>query len=267
MNEVKSFLSDGNIDFKLLFPEFTNSRLERELRKCFNQIGGNFTISGKRIENNFFSVKKGVICFKIKDPSILLNDLNKNKFIPITVRDYALLHQTHNKKTDVNNGLHFLTRKVVMDEVYDFSVVYFKKDYFKKIEGQERLIIIENKKIFDMVNLKSFFKYFPVVIEDNDLVLYGAGDFINSKTINRDFFSQFKDILYFGDYDDEGIDIFNLFSKYSSNSEFIVPLENEAKKVFEDMKAVGNKDGKLKIDSPIRKLLGYDFEIQQECFF
>jgi len=267
-NKIKEFLIEENVDFKILFPEITNSQLEKELKKYFNQIGGNFKISGKKVENSFFVVKKGILEFKIRDKSKILDDLSRERFVPNTVRDFALLHDTHNNKTDVNNGIHLLTRKVVMRNKYEFGAIYFKDEYYKIFEKKERLIIIENKKIFDMLDLRSFFKYFKVNnIEDDDLVIFGAGDLINSKKINQRFFKQFENILYFGDYDDEGYDIFKLLSRDHSNMKFIIPIEEEAKKVFSDMKRVGNKEGLLKKGSIIRELLGYNYEIQQECFY
>ena len=269
--KIKDFLISGETDFNSLFPEFTNSKIERELKKYFNQIGGNFTIPGKRVENNYFKLNKGIISYKLREDkiSLLLNELGKEEpFLPVTIRDYALLHDTHNPKTDIDNGIHFLTREIVMSGEYSFGSVFFKKDFYTKIKDKKRLIIIENKKIFNYPNLKDYFNNFIIdEINDYDLVIYANGNTINDSRITISFLEQFDEILSFFDYDDEGYSVlFKRLSKKDSRIKFVLPKKESVMKTLSDMKKVGNTDGFLKENSEIRGLIDSDYEIQQEAF-
>jgi len=267
LKKIKSFLINGETDFKIIFPDLTNSQLERELKKYFNQIDGSFKISSKKVENDYFKVKNGVISFKIKNIDLLFSELKEEKFVPKSIRDFALIHETHNNKTNIDNGSWFLTREVVMKDTYSYEAVFFKDDFYSKKENIKHLIILENQKIFQIINLKEYFSSFLVDgIEDKDLVIFGSGNKINTAKKNIDFFKQFDKILYFGDYDDEGYFIYKRLESLLENIEFILPKKEVVESIQKEMINVSNIQEILSKKSPIKKLLNCKFSMQQEAF-
>lgn len=161
----------------------------------------------------------------------------RDVFIPETFKDFALVHQTHNK-SDLNktDSSIFYKRDIFLDfKEENLKIIFANKTSSKNLKHSKILFIVENYKIFELKNPLPYFNSFDLGIDISEYknidFMYGAGNKINTPKLGFKFFSTYEDILYFGDYDDEGYKIYKKLSSNNDNIRFILPNHNIIKDI------------------------------------
>lgn len=234
-------------------------------------------------KNNFFELKNDKLNFIGINFDFILDEINKilsfNKFIPKCHKDFALIHDTHNG-SELNQSQ--TTVLLYRTSLYEFNNKTFKSILLKNKKDNnfdnknKSLIIIENYKIFELENLKEYFKNFNIEIKDYIQydTIYGSGNKINSSK-NINLLNSYKEIFYFGDYDDEGYAIFKILERnLNIKCEFIFPkkeiidfIQSEMQKEEIIIRRKNDKDYLIKDKELLLKFSSYKlFEMQQEVF-
>lgn len=289
LNEIKISLS--NEDKDILYINNSISSIRRDyILKTFNDI---YNLTNNKIfkleknskilyKNNYFELKNDNLKFIGIRSDFIINEidsiLNFKEFIPNCSKDFALIHDTHNN-SEFNQSE--TTILLLRTSLIDFNENTLKTFILNKYDNRlynnknKKLIIIENYKIFELNNLKEYFKNFDIEIKYNVEynVIYGSGNKINSfKNIN--LLNSFEEILYFGDYDNEGYNIYkNLKNKLNINVSYILPkkeiileIQNLMNQENIFLKRKKDKDYLIKNDLLELFELNKMFEMQQEVF-
>lgn len=289
LNEIKISLS--NEDKDILYINNSISSIRRDyILKTFNDI---YNLTNNKIfkleknskilyKNNYFELKNDNLKFIGIRSDFIINEidsiLNFKEFIPNCSKDFALIHDTHNN-SEFNQSE--TTILLLRTSLIDFNENTLKTFILNKYDDRlynnknKKLIIIENYKIFELNNLKEYFKNFDIEIKYNVEynVIYGSGNKINSfKNIN--LLNSFEEILYFGDYDNEGYNIYkNLKNKLNINVSYILPkkeiileIQNLMNQENIFLKRKKDKDYLIKNDLLELFELNKMFEMQQEVF-
>ncbi len=291
LNQIKISLS--NKDKDIIYINDSISSIRRDyILKTFNEI---FKLTNNKIfklekksnilyKNRFFELKNDNLKFIGVNFDFIINEINQilkfEEFIPTSPKEFALIHDTHNG-SDLNTSE--TTILLLRTSLYEFNNNTFKSILLKNKDNNcfnnknKLLIIIENYKIFELENLNKYFKSFDIEIKDDVeyYVIYGSGNKINSSK-NINLLNSFEEILYFGDYDNEGYDIYkNLKNKLNINVLYILPKKEIILEIQNLMsqesislkrKFDKNKDNLIKNDLLELFELNKMFEMQQEVF-
>lgn len=289
LNEIKISLSNEEKD--ILYINNSTPSIKRDyVLKTFNDI---YNLTNNKIfklekiskilyKNNYFELKNDNLKFIGIRSDFIINEIdsisNFKEFTPRCSKDFALIHDTHNN-SELNQSE--TTILLLRTSLIEFNENTLKTFILNKYDNRlynnknKNLIIIENYKIFELNNLKEYFENFDIEIKDyiEYNVIYGAGNKINSfKNIN--LLNSFEEILYFGDYDNEGYDIYkNLKNKLSINISYILPkkeiiLEIQNLMNQENISLKRKKDKDYLIKNDLLELFGLNkmYEMQQEVF-
>lgn len=291
LNQIKISLS--NKDKDILYINDSISSIRRDyILKTFNEI---FKLTNNKIfqlekksnilyKSRFFELKNDNLKFIGVNFDFIINEINQilkfEEFIPTSPKEFALIHDTHNG-SDLNTSE--TTILLLRTSLYEFNNNTFKSILLKNKDNNcfnnknKSLIIIENYKIFELENLNEYFKSFDIEIKDDVeyYVIYGSGNKINSSK-NINLLNSFEEILYFGDYDNEGYDIYkNLKNKLNINVLYILPKKEIILEIQNLMsqesislkrKFDKNKDNLIRNDLLELFELNKMFEMQQEVF-
>jgi len=254
--------------FKNLFINFKTKMFELEKHR------------NNMYSNAFFKLDKDKLTFIGKEKKVVINKieelLKSEIFIPNKPSDFALIHDTHSDNKANNTQTSVLVLKEDISQVYNGkinAVMLSLKDTFDK--KNKKLIIVENYKIFEIQNLFKYLEQFQVELIDNDKydLIYGSGNKItSSKNIN--FINSYEEVIYLGDLDDEGYDIYlSLKNKIKIKSIFLLPKKDVIYKIQKKMSEQkifnARKTEKVYIkNKDLLNLIEYDkaYEMQQEVF-
>lgn len=266
--------------------ELTNTKKYNYLKKLFEQTykitnSSYFELclkgDKKTLDNDYFKITKfGELVYKTDNIDICnflnktISELEKITDIKKTnpVRSLGLSEKTHSISADSSVVMSRDIDKGFKNEA--FNTIFISKNNIPK-NVHNKLIIVENYKVFSFEDIQSFLDRFNIPKDDYEMI-FGAGNAISSNIINM-YLKQYSKIYYFGDYDSNGYKIYLNLKEKLKNITFVLPPREITQKIQEEIiihrKYDTNKNKYKHMTSPLRDIFdqaGSIFEMKQEVF-